>query len=223
MSPRCTTRWALSIAMGGSCEDNVRRIYWRISVKTQARDTRRSGSSNSAFLRRFGGVVGYRICLTHRRPPVRARAESIFFRPHSVFPWPLGTDCIRENDVLSQDHPTSSSHSLSTPFVPNNRLGSWPCQFLRNFRRKFLLFRKDNDKQRTKASSGQSKVVVHTRRLQAKTVVLSTMAPSKSATAEGGQRQLASEGIRRWDFDAGDLIPLADTKRYLRGPTGRGR
>ena len=26
--------------------------------------------------KRFGGVVGYRICLTHRRPPVRARAES---------------------------------------------------------------------------------------------------------------------------------------------------
>ena len=88
MSPRCTTRWALSITMGGSCEDNVRRIYWRVSVKTQARDTRRSGSSNSVFLRRFGGVVGYRICLTHRRPPVRARAESFFFYPHSVFPCP---------------------------------------------------------------------------------------------------------------------------------------
>ena len=29
---------------------------------------------------RFGGVVGYRICLTHRRSPVRARAES-FFQP----------------------------------------------------------------------------------------------------------------------------------------------
>ena len=28
--------------------------------------------------KRFGGVVGYRICLTHRRPPVRARAESFF-------------------------------------------------------------------------------------------------------------------------------------------------
>ena len=27
---------------------------------------------------RFGGVVGYRICLTHRRSPVRARAESFF-------------------------------------------------------------------------------------------------------------------------------------------------
>ena len=24
---------------------------------------------------RFDGVVGYRICLTHRRPPVRARVE----------------------------------------------------------------------------------------------------------------------------------------------------
>ena len=35
--------------------------------------------------KRFGGVVGYRICLTHRRSPVRARAES-FFSPllHAV-------------------------------------------------------------------------------------------------------------------------------------------
>jgi hypothetical protein len=28
---------------------------------------------------RFDGVVGYRICLTHRRPPVRARVEPYFF------------------------------------------------------------------------------------------------------------------------------------------------
>jgi hypothetical protein len=27
---------------------------------------------------RFDGVVGYRICLTHRRPPVRARVEPFF-------------------------------------------------------------------------------------------------------------------------------------------------
>ncbi len=27
----------------------------------------------------FGGVVGYHICLTHRRSPVRSRAESSFF------------------------------------------------------------------------------------------------------------------------------------------------
>ena len=27
----------------------------------------------------FGGVVGYRICLTHRRSPVRARAESFYY------------------------------------------------------------------------------------------------------------------------------------------------
>ena len=30
--------------------------------------------------KRFGGVVGYRICLTHRRSPVRARAESFWNR-----------------------------------------------------------------------------------------------------------------------------------------------
>ena len=28
--------------------------------------------------KRFDGVVGYRICLTHRRPPVRARVEPFF-------------------------------------------------------------------------------------------------------------------------------------------------
>src|SRR6266566_557735 len=31
--------------------------------------------------KRFDGVVGYRICLTHRRSPVRTRVEPIFFRP----------------------------------------------------------------------------------------------------------------------------------------------
>jgi hypothetical protein len=30
---------------------------------------------------RFDGVVGYRICLTHRRPPVRTRVEPFFFLP----------------------------------------------------------------------------------------------------------------------------------------------
>jgi hypothetical protein len=32
-------------------------------------------------IKRFDGVVGYRICLTHRRPPVRARVEPSFFQP----------------------------------------------------------------------------------------------------------------------------------------------
>ena len=31
--------------------------------------------------KRFDGVVGYRICLTHRRPPVRARVEPSFLVP----------------------------------------------------------------------------------------------------------------------------------------------
>ena len=52
-------------------------------------------------LKRFDGVVGYRICLTHRRPPVRARVEPFFFsglltgtlvvshQPSTMFPWLL--------------------------------------------------------------------------------------------------------------------------------------
>ena len=34
---------------------------------------------------RFDGVVGYRICLTHRRPPVRARVEPFLSRQHFLF------------------------------------------------------------------------------------------------------------------------------------------
>ena len=40
----------------------------------------------SSLSQRFGGVVGYRICLTHRRSPVRARAESFFIFPDHIRP-----------------------------------------------------------------------------------------------------------------------------------------
>ena len=33
---------------------------------------------------RFDGVVGYRICLTHRRPPVRARVEPFLYHSHLI-------------------------------------------------------------------------------------------------------------------------------------------
>ncbi len=36
---------------------------------------------------RFDGVVGYRICLTHRRSPVRTRAEPFFFSPLPTPTW----------------------------------------------------------------------------------------------------------------------------------------
>ncbi len=42
---------------------------------------------------RFDGVVGYRICLTHRRSPVRTRVEPISFSPQCSLPFKVHSGC----------------------------------------------------------------------------------------------------------------------------------
>ena len=49
------------------------------------------GCSTLTTAQRFGGVVGYRICLTHRRSPVRAWVES-FLLAGPLNPRPVDHD-----------------------------------------------------------------------------------------------------------------------------------
>ena len=48
------------------------------NVQPEPENVSGTGYCTRRLRERFGGVVGYRICLTHRRSPVRARAESFF-------------------------------------------------------------------------------------------------------------------------------------------------
>jgi hypothetical protein len=60
--------------------------------------------------KRFDGVVGYRICLTHRRSPVRTRVEPFFYKPKlartPISGFPHADFCILFSDGQEQ-HGTS--------------------------------------------------------------------------------------------------------------------
>jgi hypothetical protein len=72
-----------SMTLNANLQHPLRYRRWRrVEVSWTLNSTSQTlyifGAGSSSYISWFCGVVGYHFCLTHRRSPVRARAESSF-------------------------------------------------------------------------------------------------------------------------------------------------